>query len=148
LNERTAQNGPGHIGHPEKPERSEATLHDTRRALMAGAVGIQEARVHAALALEPELKGLSAIEMRSGLGRMTLCGDPRRGSPGVIPDEGSSSVLLACDTRGVFTVAEDERRSMEVQALTFPNSSSADHHFYKISIPSSSKTGVWGEMIL
>lgn len=131
----------GRNHHPEKPERSEVTLHDTRRALVAGAVGIHEAQVHGALVLDPELLGLSGIEMRSGLGRMTLCGDPRRGTPGVIPAEGSSSTLLACDSRGVFAVVEDERRPMEVRALPFPNSSSADHHTYKISISSSMKKG-------
>jgi len=129
----TALDPTGVTGRQGEPERRTASLRDTRRALLAGAVSVHEARVHAALALEPELKGLSTIEMRSGLGRMTLCGDPRRGTPGVIPAEGCSSVLLHCESRGVFTIVEDERRPMQVQALPFSNSSSADHHSYEIS---------------
>ncbi|NEA51020.1 hypothetical protein [Streptomyces sp. SID10815] len=74
-------------------EFPEITLHDTRRALMAG-VPVQECRVHAGLVAAPDALGLDAIESKSGLGRMTLMGDPRRGTPGVLPCEGQSSVLL------------------------------------------------------
>lgn len=128
----------------EKPESRPVTLADTRRALMAGAVTVHEARVHAALVLSPDLLGLSAIEASSGLGRMVLTGDPRRGTPGVIPAEGQSSTILACSTRGVFALEADERCPMAVQALPYGSSakwSSADHHHYKIPSSSSKKKG-------
>jgi hypothetical protein len=142
----SARDGLGHIDLPGKPEGSAVTLRDTRRALLAGAVSVHEARVHAALVLDPEMLGLDAIEMGSGKDRKVLYGRPDRGTAGVIPAEGCSSILLHCSDRGVFSVAEDERRPMTVQPLAFENSSSGPHHIHKISTPLSLREGgVGGE---
>ncbi|MET7761730.1 hypothetical protein ABZS71_06700 [Streptomyces sp. NPDC005393] len=123
-------------GRTDLQEFPKLSLHDTRRALMAG-VPIQECCVHAALVTNPDILGLDAIEARSGLGRMTLLGDPRRGTPGILPAEGQSSTLLYCASRGVFTLEEDERRPMKVEPFGFgsyANWSSADHQSSESSI--------------
>ncbi|WP_216586841.1 hypothetical protein [Streptomyces brasiliscabiei] len=109
-------------------------------------MSVQEARVHAALVGRPKLKGLTAIEAHSGLGRMTLMGDPRRGTPGVLPAEGASSGLLYCETRGVFTIDAEERVSMVIEVLPYgsANSSSADHQELSIEVPTTPSKSVEG----
>ncbi|MGW3734748.1 hypothetical protein [Streptomyces sp. NPDC005148] len=140
-------------GRTDLPESPGTSLHDTRRALMAG-VSIQECRVHAALIAYPDALGLSAIEVHSGLDRKTLYGHSEksgRPSPGVIPAEGQSSALLRCVNRGVFTLEESDRRPMEVQPLSFGPSgkwSSVPHHRDESSTNSPYKKGLeaLGEM--
>lgn len=115
-------------GRTDLQESPEPSLHDTRRALIAG-VPVQECRVHAALVLR-EMTGLDAIEAHSGLGRKTLLGEPGRGTSGILPAEGQSSALLHCVTRGVFTEVEFERRPMAIEPLRFgsPRNLPSAHH--------------------
>lgn len=116
------------------PADTGVTLHDTRRALVAGAVGVHEARVHAALVLNPTQQGLSGIEAACGLDRMVLMGRPGRGDKGILPAEGCSTVLLYCGDRGVFALEPDERRPMEVSPLPF-GSSAKWSSGYQDSVP-------------
>ena len=115
-------------GHFNRSE-TDLSLHHTRWALQAG-VPVQECRVHAALVADPDVRGLDGIEAKSGLGRKTLLGEKVRGTSGVLPAEGESSSILRCVTRGIFTVDQDDRRPMQIEALPYGPSGkwSSAHH--------------------
>jgi hypothetical protein len=80
-------------------------------ALKTGMVSAHEARIAAALHLDPELSGLRDLEVASGLCDDTILK--------VLPAEGESSTLLERLEQGVFTWESGDRRPMVVGHRSF-----------------------------